>query len=111
MSRNLSAAYINKIRKMEVPNGYKFDIANYIYNPSLDNEYPSFRKILEDDGKTIKIKRIYYMKYYNGGGEYIEETYEAESNGETWQICKHRSETVLEAANRFSINHLISFCK
>ena len=35
MARNLKPEYINKIRKLEVPNGYKFDIANYLYNPSV----------------------------------------------------------------------------
>ena len=42
MSRNLKPEYINKIRAIEAPNGYKFDIANYLYNPSFDKSYVNF---------------------------------------------------------------------
>lgn len=48
MSRNRTAAYINKIRAIEAPNGYKFDIANYLYNPAHDNEYPAFIKMIDE---------------------------------------------------------------
>lgn len=39
MSRNRTPAYINRFRKMEAPNGYKFDIANYLYNPAYGYDY------------------------------------------------------------------------
>ena len=44
MARNRTPEYINRIRAIEAPNGFKFDIANYLYNPDLTHEYPSFIK-------------------------------------------------------------------
>lgn len=111
MTRNLKKDYILKIIKMEVPNGYKFDIANYIHNPSYSYEYPSFIKTIKEDEKTAIIRRVYYYKHYDGSGEYKEEIYKTEKNGDTWQIIQGRKESVLEIANRFNIKKLITFCE
>lgn len=110
MSRNLKPEYINKIRAIEAPNGYKFDIANYLYNPSLDNEYPSFIKMIEESENLQKFRRVYYFKYYNGSGEYLEEFFTREKNGDKWQIVKNRTENVLEASDRYNIKKLLTFC-
>ena len=110
MSRNRTPEYINRIRKIEAPNGYKFDIANYIYNPSLDNEYPAFIKMISETEETQTFRRVYYFKYWNGTGEYLEETFTRKKNGESWQIVSGRTEKSLEKANRFNVNKLLSFC-
>ena len=89
MSRNLKPEYINKIRSVEAPNGYKFDIANYLYNPSYDNDYPSFVKMISETEDTQTFRRVYYFKYYNGTGEYTK---------------------VLEASNRYNVKKLLTFC-
>lgn len=81
MSRNLKPEYINKIRAIKAPNGYKFDIANYLYNPSYDNEYPAFVKMISETEDTQTFRRVYYFKYSNGTGEYIAETYTRKLKG------------------------------
>ena len=69
MARNLKPEYINKIRKLEAPNGYKFDIANYLYNPAYGNEYPAFQKVIAETETEQTIRRVYYFKHYDGTGE------------------------------------------
>lgn len=59
MARNLKPEYINKIRKLEAPNGYKFDIANYLYNPAYGNEYPAFQKVIAETETEQTIRRVY----------------------------------------------------
>ena len=111
MSRNLKPEYINKIRAIEAPNGYKFDIANYLYNPSFDNEYPAFIKMISETEDTQTFRRVYYFKYYNGTGEYIEEVFTRKKNGEAWQVVSCRTEKLLEASNRYNVKKLLTFCK
>ena len=110
MARNLKQEYLKKVSGIKAPNGYKFDIANYLYNPSFDNDYPSFIKMIEETEATQTFKRVYYFKYYNGNGEYKEEIFTRQKNGESWQIVRNRTEKVLESANRFNINKLLTFC-
>lgn len=111
MSRNRTAAYINKIRAIEAPNGYKFDIANYLYNPSYSNDYPAFVKLIDETETAQTFRRVYYFKYCDGSGEYIAEEYTREKNGGDWQIVKNRTETVLEKSNRYNVKKLLTFCK
>lgn len=110
MARNLKPDYINKVRAIPAPNGYKFDIANYLYNPSLDNEYPAFIKMTSETEDTQTFRRVYYFKYYDGTGEYMEEEFTRKKNGDAWQIVSGRHEKVLEKSNRFNINKLLTFC-
>lgn len=110
MSRNLKPAYINKIRAIEAPNGYKFDIANYLYNPAYGYDYPAFVKLISETESTQTFRRIYYFKYHDGTGEYLCEEYTREKNGNAWQVAKNRSETVPEPSNRFNIKKLLTFC-
>lgn len=110
MSRNLKPEYINKIRRLEAPNGYKFDIANYLYNPAFGNDYPAFFKVIAETETTQTIRRVYYMKHYNGTGEYIAETFTRQKSGTEWQVVKGRTEEVLEAASRYNVKKLLTFC-
>lgn len=110
MSRNLKKDYILKIAKMEVPNGYKFDLANYIHNPSCSYDYPSFKKIIEEDSEMITFRRVFYFKYYGGSGEYREEVYKVKKNEEGWQIVKMIKEKMLEESNRYNLKKLLTFC-
>lgn len=110
MSRNLKPEYINKIRAIEAPNGYKFDIGNYLYNPSYDNDYPAFVKMISETEKTETFRRVYYFKYLDGSGEYIEEIYTRKKDGEKWQIVTDRTEKVLEKSNRYNVKKLLAFC-
>lgn len=109
--RNLKREYIKKILAIKAPNGYKFDLVNYVGNPVYVYDYPSFYKVISETETEITKRRVYYMKYYNGGGEYCAETYTLNKDGGTWQIARnHKSET-LEEASRFNINKLLTFCK
>ena len=110
MARNLKPEYINKIRKLEAPNGYTFDIANYLYNPAYGNEYPAFMKVIEETETEQTIRRVYYFKHYNGSGEYIAETFTRKKNEDGWQIVKGRREEVLEVASRYNVKKLLQFC-
>lgn len=110
MSRNLKPDYIRKLRNTEAPNGYHFDIANYLYNPSYDYDYPSFQKKICETEITETFRRVYYFKYYNGSGEYKAEVYKRQKNGDKWQIINERAEETLETSNRFNLNKLLSFC-
>ena len=110
MARNRTPEYINRIRKIEAPNGFKFDIANYLYNPDLTHDYPNFIKKIADDGELETFKSVYFMKYYDGTGEYIAETYQRKKFGDKWQVVSNRTVTPLEAANRFNIKKLLEFC-
>lgn len=110
MARNRKIEYINKIRKIEAPNGYKFDLANYLYNPSYEYDYPSFIKKISEDETTETYRRVFYFKYCGGSGEYQEEIYTRVKNGDSWQIAKNRTENTLEKANRFNVNKLLTFC-
>ena len=110
MARNLKPEYINKIRKLEVPNGYKFDIANYLYNPAYGNEYPAFFKVIAATEPEQSIRRVYYFKHYDGTGEYIAETFTRRKDGDAWQVVKSRTEEVLETAGRYNVKKLLTFC-
>ena len=111
MSRNLKKEYINKLIKTAAPNGYKFDIANYLYNPSYDCDYPAFIKTIEETPETITIKRIYYFKHYDGSGEYIEEVFSKPGkSGNGWSVTKEISKKVLEESNRFSLKKILEHC-
>ena len=110
MARNLKKDYIKKILSMEAPNGYKFDIANYLYNPAYGNDYPAFQKVIAETEDTETIRRVYYMKHYDGTGEYIAETFTRKKDGDAWQIVKGRTEEILEAANRYNVKKLLMFC-
>lgn len=110
MSRNRTAAYINKIRAIEAPNGYKFDIVNYLYNPSYDYDYPSFVKKIDETEIIQTFRRVYYFKHWDGTGKYIAEEYTREKDGGNWQIVKNCIETVLEQSNRYNVKKLLTFC-
>lgn len=110
MTRNLKPEYINKIRKIEAPNGYKFDLANYLYNPAYGNEYPAFIKMIDEAQDTQTFRRVYYFKYHDGTGEYKVETFTLKKNGDEWQVVPGRTEITLEASNRYNVNKLLTFC-
>lgn len=110
MARNLKPEYINKMRRLEAPNGYEFDIANYLYNPAYGNDYPAFQKVVSETETEETIRRVYYFKHYDGSGEYMEEIFTRQKNGNMWQVAGHRTERTLEAANRYNVKKLLQFC-
>ena len=111
MARNTKKEYLLKLLKTE-KNGYKFDIANYLKNPSYDHDYPSFRKVIEEDDEKIVVNDIMYHKHYNGEGDYVSVTntyYKAESVG-GWNIARNVERKILGTGNRFNLNTLLSYC-
>lgn len=111
MARNTKKEYLLKLLKME-KNGYKFDIANYLHNPSYDHDYPSFRKTIAEDDETMTVNEIMYFKHWNGEGEYtsVTSTYtKAEAVG-SWNIAHKVERKVLGTGNRFNLNTLLSYC-
>ena len=111
MARNRTPKYVNRLIHAKAPNGYRFDIANYLYKPDLSHDYPHFIKIIDQDEETEKIRGVYYEKYYNGSGAYKVETYHRKKNGSNWQVVTHYQSILLEKADRFNLNKLLTFCK
>ena len=111
MARNSKPEYLRKLLNIKTANGYKVDIGNYLYNPSLDNEYPGLKKVIEEDDEHITVSNVYYFKYYNGTGDYIAKTWTAPKNGDAWQIVNVTDEKIIKASNRFSMNELIKIAE
>lgn len=111
MSRNFKKEYIQKLRAIETKNGYKIDLLDYLRNPSLSHEYPGLQKRIEATEETLKISRVYYQKYYNGGGDYMHQILEAPKNADGWTFCKEVSNKTLESSNRFNLNRLIKLAE
>lgn len=111
MSRNLKTEYLRKLKKVETPNGYKVDLQNYIYNPAYGHEYPNLYKVIEDTETSQIVNTVRYMKYWDGTGEYIQETYTLPKTGHMWEIVSKSEKRTLETANRFSLNKLIKLAE
>lgn len=111
MSRNLKREYLIKLKGIETKNGFKVDLANYIYNPSHEHEYPTLKKLISETPEKLTFTEFLFFKYYDGTGEYIKKTYSAPNNGNTWNVINQESEIVLEQNNRFSLNKLIKFAE
>ena len=110
MARNTKPEYINKLLKITTENGYKFDVANYLYNPAYGYDYPAFMKQIGETETTATYRRVYYMKHYDGSGEYVAETFECEKNAGKWAVVKTLEEKTLESSSRFNLNKLIAWC-
>lgn len=108
MTRNKKPEYIRKLFKIETSNGFKVDVANYLYNPSYDNDYPN---LLKTDGNILTVVR--YFKFYDGSGQYEKEVFEVPETAEEnlWRILKPISSEVIEKSNRFSMNKLIKIAE
>jgi len=109
MARNLKKENLKKLAGIQTTNGFKIDLANYIYNPSYNHNYPSLIKLTGETETEKQYTRVYYFKHYNGTGEYILETYthQKTNDGNPWQISKKQKEIKLEDNNRFNLKHLI----
>ena len=112
MARNLKRDYLKKLAGIETANGYKVDLANYVYNPNLMYEYPALKKVISETDDTLTLSTVYYFKYYNGGGEYIHQIHtEPKESTNTWFVVRNKEEQTLEEANRFNLNKLIQYAE
>jgi hypothetical protein len=113
MSRNLKSENLKKLSQVKTSNGFKIDLANYMYNPSYDHEYPSLVKLTSETETEKQYMRVYYFKYYGGTGEYLIETYSSKKNDDEnpWSITTNRKEIKLEENNRFNLKHLIEIAE
>jgi len=113
MARNLKKENLKKLSQIQTANNFKIDLANYIYNPSHDHEYPSLIKLTNETETEKQYTRFYYFKYCNGIGKYFTETYSATKNndGNIWSITKEHKETELKESNRFSLKELIQLAE
>lgn len=113
MARNLKKENLKKLAGINTKNGFKIDLANYVYNPSYDHEYPSLVKLLSETETEKSYMRFRYFKYHNGTGKYFVETYSSQKNndGNVWSITKNQKEKELEESNRFNLKHLIELCE
>lgn len=110
MARNFKREYLKKLIETKTPNGYKFDLLNYLHNPSYEHDYPTFRKVIAEDETSTTFEQIGYFKFYNGTGEYQRKVYTAPKEDGDWHIVKTVSEEVIASADRFNLKTLISYC-
>ena len=111
MARNTKRDYIKKLLGIETGNGYKIDVANYLYNPALDNEYPALKKKISETPERVTFSSVYFMRYYDGTAEYKEKVYSAPNTGDTWNVVNIESERVIEPGQRFNLNKLIQLAE
>lgn len=111
MARNRKKEYIKKLLQVTTNNGYKIDVANYLYNPSHSYEYPTLTKTLEETPETITQSEIIFFKYYGGDAEYIQEVKTFPNNNDTWNIASNIEKKVIKTAKRFSLNELIKIAE
>jgi|GEM_PF-2597970 len=108
MARNLKRENLKKLQAIKTSNGFKIDLANYMYNPSSSHEYPNLIKITSQTETEKFITSVQYFKHYNGTGEYIMQTYSHKIDpNNSWSIANNSKQTELESSNRFSLKHLI----
>ena len=109
MARNLKKENLKKLSQIKTTNGFKIDLANYMYNPSFNHKYPNLIKLTGQTETEKYYTNVYYFKHYNGTGEYIVETYshKIDNNNSTWSIAHNSKQTELETNNRFNLKHLI----
>lgn len=94
----------------EVIDRVSYYLENLVPYESPSYEYPSFIKKLNETESDETFRRVYYLKHYDGSGEYIEEVYTAPKTDEKWRVIPNPKETVLESSPRFNLAKLISFC-
>ena len=113
MTRNHKPQNLKKLSQITTTNGFKIDLANYLYNPSYNHDYPSLIKVTAETETEKQYTRVYYFKHYNGNGEYILETYTHKKTNDTnpWRISKKQQEIKLEDNNRFNLKHLIELAE
>jgi len=112
MARNLKPANLKKLSQIKTQNGFKVDLANYMYNPSYDHEYPNLIKMTHKTESERFYTNVKYFKRYNGIGYYSVETYSHVIDlSSTWSIANKVKETELEESNRFSMKHLIELAE
>lgn len=111
MARNLKPEYLKKLLATETPNGYKFDLANYVYNPHRNYEYPTFKKVLSETEDTETVREVRYFKFYDGDGVYEAVTYDRPKTTDNgWYVVREPEPVKLESSRRFSLKTLVSYC-
>jgi len=112
MARNLKPANLKKLSQIKTTNGFKIDLANYMYNPSYDHEYPNLIKLTHETTTERFYTNIKYFKRYNGTDYYSTETYSHKIDpSNSWSIANNVKETELEESNRFSMKRLIELAE
>lgn len=105
-----------KYRKIEAPNGYVFDINNYLYNPAHGSEYPAFIKTIAETDEKTTYKKVYFFRYFDHSAGIYVETYSRLKNGEMWQVINRNpdySEKIVERlpiGTRFNVKLLFKYC-
>lgn len=113
MAKNLKKENLKKLSQVTTTNGFKIDLANYIYNPSSEHDYPSLVKLTGETETEKQYIKVYYFKYYNGTGKYFIETHTApvSKDDNAWVITRNHKETELEENKRFSLKHLVELAE
>lgn len=114
MAKSIEQA--KRYAKIEAPNGYKFDLQNYLYNPAFGSEYPAFLKMISETEEKQIFRRVYFFKHYDKSADICVETYARMKNGGAWQIVNKNgdySDKIVEqlpAGTRYSPKLLFPYC-
>jgi len=112
MARNLKPANLKKLSQIKTSNSFKIDLANYMYNPSYDHEYPNLIQCTHETSTERFYTSIKYFKRHNGTGYYSTETYSHKIDpSNSWSIANSLKETELEESNRFSMKRLLELAE
>jgi len=112
MARNLKPANLKKLSQIKTTNGFRIDLANYMYNPSYDHEYPNLIQCTHETTTERFYTVVRYFKYYDKTGKYFLETYSHKiDDSNSWSIAQKVKETELEESNRFSMKRLIELAE
>jgi len=112
MARNLKPSNLKKLSQIITLNGFKIDLANYMYNPSYDHEYPNLILLTHETITERFYTNVKYFKRYNGTGYYSLETYShIIDDSNSWSIAQKVKETELEESNRFSMKRLLELAE
>ena len=110
MARNFKKDYIAKLAKYDV-NGFKVDLYNYLHNVSYAYDYPTFIKLISDDGASKVYCRVSYFKHYDGTGIYRVDTFRLTDIDGNFSQRYDINKLIVEESNRFSLNKLVSICE
>jgi len=112
MARNLKPANLKKLSQIKTTNGFRIDLANYMYNPSYDHEYPNLIKLTHQTETERFYTTVKYFKRHNGTGYYSTEIYSHKiDDSNSWSIANSLKEIELEESNRFSMKRLIELAE
>lgn len=108
--------FIKKYKDVNI-NGFRLDIASYLYGFRFGDEYPKMNRITYNADGVATLEEIGFFKHYDRSAEYYykihtftpEESKQLKNN-ETFCYCDSSSEKTITPATRFNFNDILNLC-